>query len=726
VAGFQQAVNLHQRGMLAEAEAAYREILRVSPGHFDATHLLGVIALQTRRPEQAVTLIGQALTMNPGYADAHYNLANAFGQLQRHEEALASYNRAIALRPDHVDSLSNRGNLLCEMRRYDQALASYARALALQPGYAEVHGNRGNALHALRRYDEALASYDMEIMLKPDHAAAYYNRATVLCELQRHGDALVSFARAIALRPDHAEALSNRGNALCVLGRHEDALISYSRALAAKPDHAAAYQSRGAALRSLRRYRHALLDFDKAIALQPELDLLHGDLLSTKRLICDWTAAGEFFPALERRISAGHAAAHPFGLLNLSDTPALHRKAAEIFVRSHHPASDYLPPIDKRAPGEKIRLGYFSADFHDHATMHLMAGMFEAHDRSKFEINAFSLGPDNNDWMRERVARSFDQFIDLRGRSDWDAARLTRQLGIDIALDLKGFTEDARLGIFSYRAAPIQVSYIGYPGTTGAPYIDYVIADCVIIPKSDLPFYTENVVWLPDTYQANDNTRPIGERPNRTEAGLPSSGFVFCCFNNTHKITPEVFDIWMRILRCIEGSVLWLFASNPDAVANLRREAIARQVDADRLIFAERMPQKAHLARLGLADLFLDTLPYNAHTTASDALWAGVPVLTCQGNTFASRVGASLLNAIQLPELIAATLADYEARAIDLATRPDEMGRIKTKLLTNRRTAALFDTSRFTRHIEKAYTAMYERYQAGLTPDDIVVTTDPA
>lgn len=723
---FQQAVGLHQRGMLAEAEAAYRDILRPRPDHFDALHLLGVIALQTRRPEHAAALIGQALAINPGYADAHYNLANAFGQLQRHDEALASYGRAIALKPDHIDALGNHGNLLCELRRYDQALTSYARALALQPGYAEMHSNRGNALRALRRYDEALASYDNAIKLNPDHALAYQNRATVLCELRRHEEALVSFARAIALRPDYAEALFNRGNALCTLVRHEDAVASYTRAIAARPDHAASYHNRGRALSALRRYRQALSDYETAIALQPGLDLVPGDLLSTRRLICDWTEVGDLFPAIERRVSEGHIAAHPFVLLGLFDAPALQKKAAENFIRDRHPASDSPRPMARHTAGKKIRLGYFSANFNNHAVMHLIAGLFETHDRSKFELIAFSLGTDSDVPMRQRIVRSFDRFIDVRVQSDQDIALLAKEQGIDIAIDLNGLTVDARPGIFSLRAAPVQVSYLGYPGTAGAPYMDYLIADRVVVPEADRQFYTEKIVWLPDSYQANDGQRPIGDVPSRIEAGLPPGGFVFCCFNDTYKITPAVFDIWMRILCRVEGSVLWLLNSNPDAVDNLRREAVVRLVEAERLIFAERVPQTAHLARQSLADLFLDTLPYNAHTTASDALWAGLPVLTCPGNAFAGRVAASLLHAIQLPELIAATPQAYEALAISLATRPDELNRIKTKLRANRDTTALFDTSRFTRHIETAYIAMHERYQAGLAPDHIAVAAGSA
>jgi predicted O-linked N-acetylglucosamine transferase (SPINDLY family) len=351
-----------------------------------------------------------------------------------------------------------------------------------------------------------------------------------------------------------------------------------------------------------------------------------------------------------------------------------------------------------------------------------MAELLELHDRSRFELVGIDFGPVADDAMRTRVRACFDRFIDVRTLSDREVAQLSRDLAIDIAVDLKGFTEDARPGIFAERAAPVQVSYLGFPGTMGAGYIDYIVADEVVIPAASRPLYSEKVVSLPDSYQVNDRKRRIADGTfTREELGLPADGFVFCCFNNDYKVTPSTFDGWMRILRRVEGSVLWLFEDSAMAATNLHKEAERRGVGAERLVFARRMAPHDHLARYRNADLFLDTLPYNAHTTASDALWAGLPVLTCAGEAFASRVAASLLSAVGLPELITTTPAAFEALAIALASDRARLGRVRATLAANRPTAPLFDTPRFARHIEAAYQEMHERRLAGLPPDHITV-----
>jgi predicted O-linked N-acetylglucosamine transferase (SPINDLY family) len=367
-------------------------------------------------------------------------------------------------------------------------------------------------------------------------------------------------------------------------------------------------------------------------------------------------------------------------------------------------------------------VGYFSADFHNHATGYLMAELFELHDKSQFELVGLSFGPIANDEMRQRLEKSFDQFIEVGRKSDVEVARLSRDLNIDIAVDLKGFTQDARTGIFAHRAAPIQLNYLGYPGTLGADYMDYIIADRTLIPLESQSCYTEKVVYLPNSYQVNDRKRLISDRQfTRQELGLPENGFVFCCFNNNYKILPATFEGWMRILKAVEGSVLWLFQVNAWAVDNLKKEAEKQGIAPDRIVFAEWLPLPEHLARHRQADLFLDTFPYNAHTTTSDALWAGLPVLTLMGRSFASRVAASLLNAVGLSELITSTQEKYEALAIELALNPNKLADIKLKLANNRMTTPLFDTLCFTKHLEAAYIEMHGRYHAGLEPDHISI-----
>jgi predicted O-linked N-acetylglucosamine transferase (SPINDLY family) len=438
--------------------------------------------------------------------------------------------------------------------------------------------------------------------------------------------------------------------------------------------------------------------------------------------MCDWEGIDSSIDDLVKNIERGEKASPPFMVLSLVDCLRIHRKSAEIFVRAASRANGAPPAITRRSRHDRIRLGYFSADYHAHATSRLMAGLFEQHDRARFEIVAFSFGPDQKGAMRDRLAASFDRFIDVRDRSDRDVALLARNLEIDIAVDLKGFTTDSRWNIFAHRAAPLQVNYLGYPGTMGADYMDYIIADSVVIPDGSQKFYSENMVCLPHSYQANDRKRPIsGKIFSRQELCLPDTGFVYCCFNNNYKITPAVFDSWMRILGQVQGSVLWLLADNPWAERNLRREAAARGVNPGRLVVAGRLPAAEHLARQRAADLFIDTLPYNAHTTASDALWAGLPVLTRAGTSFPSRVAASLLTAADLPELITTTPEHYERRAIELARNPEELSRCRARLARNRLTTPLFDTGLFARHIEAAYVQMYERYQAGLAPAPIRV-----
>ena len=436
--------------------------------------------------------------------------------------------------------------------------------------------------------------------------------------------------------------------------------------------------------------------------------------------ICSWSDLEESLSKISTKVMACEKVANPFLLLALNDDALLHKKSSEIYVQSTYPLNTMLGPIIKRPQNHKIKLGYFSADFHNHATGYLMAELFELHDKSKFELIGFSFGPTTNDEMRHRLEKSFDQFIEVDSKSDVEIAQLSRNLKLDIAVDLKGFTQDSRTGIFSYRAAPIQVNYLGYPGTMGADYIDYIIADKTLIPTESQLLYAEKVVYLPNSYQVNDRKRLISNRRfTRQEHGLPEDDFVFCCFNSNYKILPDIFASWMRILHAVEGSVLWVFQDNPWVIENLKSEALNFGICINRLIFAEQIPLAEHLARHHQADLFLDTLPYNAHTTTSDALWTGLPVLTLTGKSFASRVAASLLNAIGLPELITSSQEEYEALAIKLAKTPQKLADIKSKLASNRLTSPLFDTPLFTKNLEDAYIKMHERYRSGLQPNHI-------
>ena len=741
-------------GRYADAIASYDRAVALQPVYPEAYNNRGNALRALGRFDEALASYECALRLTPDYASAHYNRAIVLADLERRDEALESYDRAIALQPNYVDAYNNRGLVLLALGRHEDALASFTKAIAFKPDHAAAQHNRGNALRALGRADAALASFDNAVALMPDHADAHYDRGHALRDLGCHGEALDSYDRVIALQPDHFGAQVARGSTLRDLGRPHEAISAYQRAIALrpqspepyynlgvvlreiarheeaiarleqaierKPGDADAYYNLGIALRGLRRDDEAAAAFEKSITLNPEIELCYGDLLYAKMVVCNWSGLARNIENVSARIAAGKKASSPFPIAVFSDRPALQRKAAELFVGAPRAVSPGFAPPSRC---EKLRIGYFSADFHDHATAHLVAEFFERHDKSAFEAVAFSFGPNQAGEMRQRLAAAVDRFIDVRGWSDKDIALHARAIGIDIAVDLKGFTHDARPGIFAHRAAPIQVNYLGYPGTTGAAYMDYIIADPLLIPQAQQQHFSEKIAYLPNSYQVNDTKRRVSDRrPSREDAGLPDQGFVFCCFNNNFKITPDMLDCWVRILNRVEGSVLWLLQDSETAAINLKQEAARRGLSQARLVFAERQPRPDHLARHWLAGLFLDTSPCTAHTTASDALWTGLPLLTRMGETFAGRVAASLLSAIGLPELITSTAEEYEALAIRLATHPKQLDDFKRKLAENRLTTPLFDTELTTRHIETAYERMYERHRAGLPPDHFTVT----
>ena len=688
-ASFEQALALHEQGRLAEAERIYRDVLQRQPNHFAALHQLGLIALQTRHTERAVELIGKAIALKPDFAQAYCDHGIALRKLKRFEDALASYDKAIALKPDFAMAYNNRGNVLLDLKRAVEALTSCDKAIALNPRLAIAYYNRGNALQNLRRPTAALASYDGAIALKPDLAEAWLGRGNVFFDVKRLDEALPAYDKATALKPDLAEGWLGRGNVFTLLKRYDEALVAY----------------------------------DRALRLSPDLTGLQGLRLQTKMHLCDWNNFDVNCANLLSSVRNGNVNTTPFAFLAIPSSSAEQLKCARLWVANRFPLSDSPVWQGERYDHDRIRIAYISPDFHEHPLPYLVAGLFECHDKSLFEVTAISIGPDDGSEMRRRLQAAFEHFVDAEKYDDDQVAQLIKERQIEILVDLAGLTSGSRTSVLAKRPAPIQVNYLGYPGTMGASFIDYIVSDRLVIPDGKQDLYAEKVVYLPDSFMGNDGTRKLSERaPNRSEFGLPETGFVFCSFNQSYKIVPEVFGMWMRLLRQLENSVLWLSNTNDTAIRNLQREAQNRGVDPRRLVFAQRVPlNQDHLARHQLADLFLDTLPYNAHASASDALWAGLPVLTCLGETFAGRVAASLLNAIGLPELITTTSEAYERMAIDLATQPAKLAAIKRKLAENRLTKPLFNTRLFTGHLEAAYTAMYERHQAGLAPDHIVI-----
>jgi protein O-GlcNAc transferase len=714
---------LQELKQLQGAVASYEKAILLKPDFVEAYTNLGLAFQALRQLDASIAKYDEAIALKPDFAEAYYNRGNALLELKQLVGAVANYDKAIALQHNYVEAYANRGNALRELKQLEGAIASYERAVVLKPDLAEVHYNLGLAFQEIKQLDVAVAYFDKAITLKPELVEAYCDRGNALLELKQLGAAVASYSKAIALKPDYAAAYSNQGLALQEFRQLNAAVASYDRAIAIQPDYAEAYYNRGNALKELKQLEAAIVSYDMAITLKPDYEYLFGLKQHTKMRMCYWQDFKSNLIELRKKIQRKLKASTCFPLLALPIGLAHQRQAAETWIKDKYPYKSTLGQIPKPERKSKIRIGYFSADFHNHATAYLMAELLERHDKDKFELIAISFGSNIQDEMRHRIKKSVNQFIDVTYMSDQAVARKSRELDIDIAIDLKGLTQDARLTIFSYKAAPIQVSYLGYPGTLGADYIDYLIADKTLIPNESQEHYSEKIVYLPNSYQVNDSHRAIAPTQfTKQDLGLPNDSFVFCCFNNNYKITPDVFDSWVRILKAVDGSVLWLFEDNQTAATNLRKEAALRGLDPSRLIFAKHMDLPEHLARHKAADLFLDTLPYNAHTTASDALWAGLPVLTCMGESFASRVAASLLFAIGLPELVTETTNEYEALAIELATNSHKLKAIKDKLESNRLTTPLFDTVLFTKHIEAAYIEMYDRYQADLTPDHIYIT----
>lgn len=619
--------------------------------------------------------------------DIHAVLINAVNAQQQGnlEEAARGYRAVLAADPKQFDALHLLGVIAAQQRDFAEAADLIARALAVNPNHAGAHYNLGYVYDDLRQFEAAVASYDRAVALKPDYALAYNNRGLALAALQRREEALASFDAALAIDPGYADAWQNRAVVASEAGRLEEAAAN----------------------------------FDTARHLNPDLPFMEGTRLFTKARLCDWRGHAEDVAALCAAVEAGAPVTPPWPILSLVDSPALHRRAAEVWTRAKHPvAAPALPPHPRHS---KIRVGYFSPDLRDHPVATLMAGVFESHDRAAFACTAFSFGPETGDAMQQRLHGAFDRFIDVRAKSDGEIAAIARGLGIDIAVDLAGYTSDSRAGIFAARAAPVQIYYLGFNGTMGADFIDYIIADRTLIPPAHRAYFSERVITLP-SYQANDQGRSISPRTfTRAELGLPAQDVVFCAFAPANKISPAGFAGWMRILRAVEGSVLWLSHHSVAAADNLRRAATAAGIASERLIFAARLDADEHLARQRAADLFLDTFPFTAASSAADALWAGVPVVTRMGESFAARVAASLLTAVDLPELITTTQDAFEALAIALARDPARRAALRAKLIETAAASRLFDTKRFTRALESAYTQVHARALEGLAPADITI-----
>jgi protein O-GlcNAc transferase len=715
---------LMSQGRFSEAEPVIAKAVGLNAGSDVSFYNFGLICKRLNKPDDALRHFSKAIDLNPNVAETWNNRGTVLNDLGQHAAALSDFDRALALNANYAEAYANKGKSLAALGRTDAALTAYGKSLSLNPGLAEARLGRGNVLSQMKRHDEAVAEFDMALAVNPALVEAFIGRGNALAPLARHGEALAAFDKALAANPKLAEAWLGRGNILTHLRRQDEAFVAYDKALAIKPDLADAWVGRGNLFGDQSRFDAAIAEYDKAIALKSDVPGIAGLRLFAKMQCCDWSDFAAETDSLVEAVRGGNSSASAFPFLAVTSSARDQLRCANVCE-----AEQYRPrtsgsggvPAPGRRGGDKIRLGYFSADFRHHPVALLTAGLFECHDRSKFEVFGFSFKSDPDDKTQQRLRAGFDKFVDLQPLPDCEAHALATDVGLDIAVDLMGYTTHSRTELFTRRLAPIQVSYLGYPGTMGAPFIDYIVSDDIVTPKGMEAFYSEKIVRLPDCFQVNDMHRLAPPAPpTRADVGLPDDGFVFCCFNNTYKFNPAMFDVWMRLLQAVEHSVLWLVASET-AAANLRRHASDRGIDPERLIISSRADYPNYLARFGAADLFVDTLPFNGGTTVSDALWAGLPVVTCTGEAFASRMAASLVRAAGIPELVAGSLDDYVALAVSLARDPERAAEIKRKLAAGRDHAPLFDTQRTTRHIEQAYVAMQALHRAGLPPEDISV-----
>jgi protein O-GlcNAc transferase len=644
---------------------------------------------------------------------------HAAGRLAEAEQA---YRRILELWRSDLSARYMIGVVKLQQGLAGEALTILEPLVAEAPDNADIRTQCGLARQELGDLKQAMLDFDSALARTPGNALTLLYRANLLTETQHAAQAMADYQRLLQIAPGYDEAWFRFGAALWQLERFDEALASYGRALALNPGRFGAAFNRGTILLKLERYDEALAAFDAARKLAPDHPYLLGGLISAVEGGCDFGRWADIQNSAVEAVREGRAVIAPLAFLPLSADGALRRRCSENFVASRVPRPERSLWTNERYAHDRVRIAYLSSDFRQHATAELIAGLIERHDRSRFEITAISFGRDDGSAMRARLTGAFDRFEDVRLLSDTEVARLLREGEYDIAVDLKGHTEESRPGILAHRPCPVQVHYLGYPGTIGAPWLDYVIADAEVLPFTQQCFYSEKIVHLPRCYQVNDSRREIAETPSRRDAGLPESGFVFCCFNAAWKITPAIFDIWIRLLLEVSGSLLWLLADNQAAQNNLRTAAAAKGVGPERLVFAPRIPAPEHLARHRLADLFLDTLPYNAHTTASDALWAGLPLLTCRGDQFDGRVAASLLRAVGLPELIAPDLHAYAEMAGALARDASRLADVRARLAKNRAASPLFDTDGFRKDIEAAYLRMIEISRSGSKPESFALS----
>ena len=714
---------LKAEGNLDDAINSYQKAISIEPNYIEAHNNLGSVFFELNHLEDAAECYKKALTIKPDDAEGQYNLGFILQSLGQFDQAILCYQKVLNINPDYIDAHNNLGISFKEAGKFNEALQCYEKTINLNPEYAQAHNNIGNILVELGQSDKALESYRKAIEINPEYAEAHNNLGIIQMNLGHLNEAIKCYTKAIDLRTDYEDVYVNLGIVFNLQGQLNKSHEYYQKALAINPKMAEAFSNLGNLMIDLKNIEEAVICYENAYNLRPKDYYSLGNLIHTKMHLCDWSKLSSLQKNLSKKITNDFNVIEPFPLLAIIDNPELQQKSSEVYINHKFPENFDLPKISPYSGHDKIRIGYFSPDFRIHPVANLTAELYEIHNRDKFEVYAFSFGPDTKDEMNMRIKSGVDHFHDVRLMYHKEVALLSRSLEIDIAVDLGGFTQDTRTSIFAMRAAPIQVNYLGYSGTMGAEYIDYLISDLTLIPEDKQQYYSEKIAYLPDSFMVNDTKNKVSTKEfTRKEAGLPDKGFVYSCFNHHYKITPTVFASWMKILSQVDGSVLWLSDGNNTGISNLKNEAEKSGIDSKRLIFAPRLDfREDHLNRIKLSDLFLDTLPYNAHATTSDALQVGLPVLTHIGESFASRVAASLINSVNLPELITETQQQYEELAIELAKDPKKLKLIKDKLKNNLPLSPLYDTPLYAKQLESAYQEMYERSQKKLEPDHIYV-----
>ncbi len=717
-------------GSFDDAIVCYQKALKIKPDLYDAYINLGNTFIKKEQVDEAVCCYKKSLLINSESADAYYNLGNVYRDMGKFEDAVSCYEKALQINPESADAYYNLGNVYRDMEKIEDAVSCYQKALEKAPDFAEAYNNLGNIYKRQYRFEYAEICYQNALKIKPDYYQAWNNLGNTLRDRRMSDKSIFCYQKALEIKSDYAEALLNMGTAFYDMERYKKAIACYDNLLMLYKDYPEAFNFKGIVLKSLGLYDDALDCFQKAIELKPDYKEACSHLVHQLQQACDWKRFEHFSAMLDKftdNAITRDEKIHEPPFINVTRCfdlqqnflvaqkwcadIAKHAKTGKVFSFDH-----------RKNFKQKIIIGYLSNDFRDHATSHLMLSMFGYHDRSRFKIYCYSSGIDDKSRFREKIKKDCDRFVDIHSYSNIEAARQIFKDRVDILIDLNGHTRGGRLGISSLKPAPVQAAYLGFPGTTGADFIDYIITDPIVTPEEQAPFYSEKFLFLPHSYQVNDNTQLIAQDSlTKKDFGLPENGFIFSSFNQTYKIELLMFNSWMKILARIPDSILWLFTGGKTSEKNLKKEADARGVNPNRLIFAEKIPKDKHLARLKFTDLALDTRIVNGHTTTSDALWAGVPVVTLMGCHFASRVSASLLTAVGLPELITDNLNDYESLAVGLAKKPEELDTIRVKLGKNRYTMPLFDTSRFVNNLENGYVKMWDLFLSGKNPQNINV-----